>query len=104
MFALSAFEEFRPVVMGAGIIAVRGRVQREGEVVHIVANRLTNLSAEIASKGNGDEAFPRLHGRGDQAVYGGGLDPREAKAPKIRETYITELHIGRLMVKSQNSH
>ncbi len=35
------FEKFRPVGMGAGMIAVRGRIQREGEVVHPVAHRLT---------------------------------------------------------------
>lgn len=32
------FEKFRRVVMGASMIAVRGRIQREGEVVHLVAS------------------------------------------------------------------
>jgi DNA polymerase III alpha subunit len=38
------FEKFRRVVMGASMIAVHGRIQREGEVVHLlVAQRLTDL-------------------------------------------------------------
>ena len=51
----SIFDEFRAVVMNASMIAVRGRVQREGEVVHIVANRLIDLSAELADIGNRDK-------------------------------------------------
>jgi hypothetical protein len=31
------------------MIAVRGRIQREGEVVHLVAHQLTDLSAELAT-------------------------------------------------------
>lgn len=50
------FEEHRPIIMGAGMIAVRGRVQREGEVVHLVANKLADLSADLASISQRDEA------------------------------------------------
>ena len=38
------FERFRPIVMGARLVEVVGRVQREGEVIHIVADRLVDLS------------------------------------------------------------
>jgi error-prone DNA polymerase len=38
------FERFRRVVMGAKLVQCEGRVQREGEVIHIVAERLTDLS------------------------------------------------------------
>ncbi len=38
------FERFRRIVMGAKLVQCEGRVQREGEVVHIVAERLTDLS------------------------------------------------------------
>ena len=43
------FEKFRRVVMGASMIAVRGRIQREGEVVHLVALRLVDLSQPSAA-------------------------------------------------------
>jgi error-prone DNA polymerase len=38
--------------------AVYGRIQREGEVVHLVAHRLTDLSAELASVGDREAAWP----------------------------------------------
>ena len=77
------FEKFRRVVMSASMIAVRGRIQREGEVVHLVAHRLVDLSAELATVGSRDAAFPLSHGRGDQVTHaGGGPDPREFR-PRV---------------------
>ena len=85
------FEKFRRVVMGASMIAVRGRIQREGEVVHLVAHRLVDLSAELATVGSRDAAFPLPHGRGDQVTHaGGGPDPRELppKGLRTRDIYV----------------
>jgi error-prone DNA polymerase len=56
------FEKFRRVVMGASMLAVCGRVQREGEVVHLVAHQLTDLSADLATVGSRDAAFSLPHG------------------------------------------
>jgi error-prone DNA polymerase len=99
------FETFRRVVMGASMIAVHGRVQREGEVVHLVAHRLKDLSAELASIGSRDSTFPLPHGRGDQAVHaGGGPDPRDAppRSFRGRDMYVPDLLIDRLKTKSRN--
>lgn len=52
------FEQFRPVVLGARMIGVKGRVQREGEVVHIPARALFDLSSQLASVGSRDVNFP----------------------------------------------
>jgi error-prone DNA polymerase len=38
------FERFRSIVMGARLVEVIGRVQREGKVIHIVADRFIDLS------------------------------------------------------------
>lgn len=38
------FERYRPIVMGAGLVECVGRVQREGEVIHVVADRLADRS------------------------------------------------------------
>lgn len=84
------FETYRRVVMSSSMIAVHGRIQREGEVVHLVAHRLTDLSAELASVGQRDQPFPLPAGRGDGARHGSsGPDPREVCAmpppsPSIR--------------------
>src|SRR6516225_7602184 len=58
----------RRTVIAASMIAVRGRILREGEVVHLVAHQLTDLSAELATVGSRDAAFPLMHGRGDQVT------------------------------------
>jgi error-prone DNA polymerase len=38
------FERYRRVVMGAKLVECQGRVQREGKVIHVVAERLIDLS------------------------------------------------------------
>lgn len=50
------FERYRQVIMSASMLGVFGRVQKEGDVVHIVARRLTNWSQLLADVGNRDRA------------------------------------------------
>ena len=72
------FEQYRRTVLSAGMIAVRGRIQREGEGVHLVAQQLTDLSTELASVGERDSAFPLPHGRGDNFHHSSPTpDPRD---------------------------
>jgi error-prone DNA polymerase len=42
------FERFRPIVLGARYIAVSGEVQQESGVIHVVAQRLDDLTALLA--------------------------------------------------------
>ncbi|THK37049.1 DNA polymerase III subunit alpha [Ensifer sp. MPMI2T] len=101
------FEANRRAVLSASMMAVRGRIQREGDVVHLVAQRITDLSADLASVGSRDAAFPLPHGRGDQVRNGGaGPDPRELppKGLRTRDIYIQDLHIDTIKVKSRNFH
>jgi len=46
--------------------ARESRIQREGDVVHVVAYKLIDLSAELASVGGREAPFPLPHGRGDE--------------------------------------
>jgi error-prone DNA polymerase len=73
------------------MLAVKGRVQREGDVVHIIAHELTDLSALLRSVGDRDAPFVVPHGRGDQVTHGGGPDPRETLGRKPRDIYIPDL-------------
>jgi error-prone DNA polymerase len=66
----SLYERQRRIILAAGMIAVQGRIQREGDVVHLVANQLTDLSAELAGVGDRDNSFPLPHGRGDEFHHG----------------------------------
>jgi error-prone DNA polymerase len=97
------FETQRRVILAAGMIGVYGRIQREGDVVHLVAYRLTDLSPELASVGNRDAAFPLPHGRGDEFHHGAlGIDPRSLpKGPKPRDIHDPYGHIYQINVKTR---
>lgn len=101
---LKVFEKYRRIVPSAGMIGVYGRVQREGEVVHLVAHRLADLSANLASVGERDAAFPLPHGRGDEFHHGSpGLDPRGLpKGPKPRNIVDPYGHIDEIKVKTRD--
>jgi len=75
----SLFERQRRLILSAGMIAARGRVQREGEVIHLVAEHLIDLSDLLRSVGERERAFPLTAGRGDEARRGGGPDRRDAR-------------------------
>ena len=100
----SLFEKQRRMILSAGMMAVHGRIQREGEVVHLVAQHLTDLSPALASVGDRDAAFPLPHGRGDEFHHGSpGLDPRSLpKGPKPRDIYDPYLHIDQIKVKTRD--
>jgi error-prone DNA polymerase len=97
----SLYERQRRIILAAGMFAAQGRVQREGEVVHLVAQHLTDLSADLAGVGERDDGFPLPHGRGDEFHHGGpGIDQRSLpKGPKPRDIYVPDLHIDSIKVK-----
>jgi error-prone DNA polymerase len=87
----SLFERQRRLILAAGMIACRGRLQREGEVMHLVAEELTDLTPMLRSVGTRGEAFPLRTGRGDEARHGGAPDPREAVKP--RDIFVPDLRV-----------
>jgi error-prone DNA polymerase len=80
------------------MMAAHGRIQREGEVVHLVAQHLTDLTPALASVGDRDAAFPLPHGRGDEFHHGSpGIDPRSRpKGPKPRDIHDPYGHIDQI--------
>ncbi|MDX3974306.1 error-prone DNA polymerase [Shinella sp.] len=100
------FIAYRKVVMGASMLGVKGYIQREGEVVHVVAQQLTDLSGMLASVGRRDGPFPLPHGRGDEFHHGSPPhDPRGApKLVKPRNLFDGYGHIDETRVKSRDFH
>jgi len=99
------FEANRRTVMSASMLAVRGRIQREGEVVHLVARRFTDLSAELASVGGREGDFPLPHGRGDQVREGGSGPDQRDRPPKVfrgRDLADPYGHIDEIRVKTRD--
>lgn len=101
----NVFERDRRTILSAGMIAVHGRIQREGEVVHLVAQQFTDFSAELASIGDRQAAFPLPHGRGDQVRNGGsGPDPRDLppRGSRARDIHDPYRHISQIRVKPRD--
>ena len=70
------FDIYRRQIMSASMIAMRGRLQKEGEVTHIICDRVVDHDAMLRSIAEGDVSI--APGRGDGARNGGGPDSRDA--------------------------
>jgi error-prone DNA polymerase len=103
----SLFEKRRRVVLGSSMMAINGKIQREGDVVHLVAQQLFDLSRDLSGLADRDIDFKLPTGRGDEFAHGspGSPDSRDrAPPPKPRDIFIPDLHIDTLKVKSRNFH
>ncbi|WP_240768784.1 OB-fold nucleic acid binding domain-containing protein [Paracoccus liaowanqingii] len=107
------FEAHRRIILSAGMIAAAGRIQRDGEVVHLIVYRLTDLLAELASIGQRGEAFPLPHGRGDEFHRGAPMSDLRAQVadspqatpaqtPRPRDIFIPDLRIDAVKVKTRD--
>jgi error-prone DNA polymerase len=76
----TVFERQRRVVLGARMLGCRGRLQREGDVIYVIADELEDFSGALQSIGGRDEPLAITHGHGDSATPPRGLDPREGRA------------------------
>ncbi len=74
------FEAHRRTVMSATMLAIRGKVQREGIVIHVVAEDVVDLTGWLRSVGELD--LPRATMPGDGATHGGEIDPRDRLPPR----------------------
>jgi len=104
----SLFEKRRRVVLGAAMMAIQGKIQREGDVVHLIARQLDDLSGDLAALADRDTEFRNPSGRGDEFAHGshGGGDARDRPKPipEARDIYVRDLHIDTLKVKARNFH
>jgi len=71
------FERFRPVVIGGRLILVKGRLQREGLVTHIIADEIRDQSRLLDTLTSRDGPVPIAPARADEVKRGGGHDSRD---------------------------
>jgi error-prone DNA polymerase len=91
----------RRVILGARMLGVYGRMQREGAVVHLIAHRLSDLSTDLSSIGEREAGFPLPHGRGDE--FHNGAPGRDLRGlPKPRDIPDPHKHIDALRVKPRD--
>ncbi len=98
------FEKRRRIVLGSSMMAINGRIQREGEVVHLVAQQLFDLTTDLSGLADRDVEFKMSAGRGDEFAHGSGPDPRDTPrpVPRPKEMYEPDRRIETLKVKSRN--
>jgi error-prone DNA polymerase len=95
------FETYRRIVMGARLLGVAGKVQRDvqkdgspGLVIHVVAERLWDWSADLDRIADLDAHFELRPGRGDQARTDR-PDPRMQERVDVPEANATRHRTGR---------
>ncbi|HLG44658.1 MAG TPA: error-prone DNA polymerase [Reyranella sp.] len=107
------FEAHRRIVMGARLLGVAGKVQRDvqkdgapGLVIHLVAERLWDWSADLDRIADIDGRFELRMGRGDQA-HSSTPDPRDEpkrspplRKPSAKQPYDrSRIHLDRPAIK-----
>jgi error-prone DNA polymerase len=80
------FEAHRRIVMSSAMVSITGHVQREGIVIHVVTERVTDLTPLLRQIGELD--LPSMVAPGDGATHGGSADSRDPEwRPKLRTDY-----------------
>ena len=80
------FEAQRRTVMTAAMVGMRGRVQKEGEVIHVIVDRIVDRTDLLSRVG--DMSFTHRTGRGDGARHAGSPDRGDVGwKPNVRDSY-----------------
>lgn len=96
------FEAQRRVVMASAMLGIKGVVQKEGEVIHVITERMEDLTPMLRSVGAMD--FPHRPAPADGAK-GGAPDPRERKPVRPGGPLSSEQEEGEAIpIRSRNFH
>jgi error-prone DNA polymerase len=100
----SQFEKQRRTILGAQMLACRGKVQRAGGTIHVIAEHLIDHSEMLRAVGGLGEAFTLPEGRGDEAKTGGGHVPHEVPVSRAHGNYMPHLRaeVESISVKARN--
>ncbi len=94
------FERFRPIVLGARLVAVSGRVQSESGVIHVVADALEDLTPMLATLSEDAGDLSAL-ARGDE-VRRPGVDHRakvDMRHPRLVRFFAENPDLARDLAK-----
>ncbi len=90
------FERQRRIILAAPMVAIKGTLQREGQVIHVITEELEDLAPMLSRVG--EMHFPYRANPADGA-RNGGPDPR---APRLPHPAIAAGRDGGLRIKSRN--
>jgi error-prone DNA polymerase len=103
------FEQYRAEVLGGRLVAIEGPVQKEGDVIHVVAERVrdwTPLLAQLSASGesidpSGPTDEPRRGGEGDARQK---PKPEAARHPRNVRINLDVSPAAEVMPKGRNFH
>jgi len=80
------FEAQRRTIMSASMVGMKGRVQKEGEIIHVICDRIIDHGDLLDRVG--DMSFPHRTGRGDAGQHPGSPDRGDKGwKPEARNQY-----------------
>jgi error-prone DNA polymerase len=82
------FETFRPVVLGARLISVTGKLQNESGVIHVVAERVDDLTA-LLRRLSQDHGCVEALARADAVKHPAAPDPHPHRHPRAGDGLVT---------------
>lgn len=93
------YEQYRRIVLTSRLFGIKGRVQKEGIIVHVIADEIEDLTHELATISTANDMGAANLARGD--LGGDGPDPRAAKAARHDAQH---LRAARFVPKSRDFH
>jgi error-prone DNA polymerase len=102
------FEAQRRTILSSAMIGIQGQVQREGQVIHVIADRIVDYTPLLRSVG--EMEFPHRPGPGDGATHGGSPDRGDTPWEKrVRDSYHKPFRTGAdpehvIKVKTRDFH
>ena len=94
-----AFDQHRRTILASRVMAVRGKLQVEGLVIHVVAESFTNLNDELASLSNGKALGDSVLAPADE----GTLDVTPFyELPRLKQEEAAERQARAAMPKGRN--
>jgi error-prone DNA polymerase len=106
------FERFRPIVLGARLVAVTGKMQSESGVIHVVAEKLEDLTPWLAALSEDAGDLSAL-ARADEVRRPGADNREKITHPRLVRffqqqpdlaTDLAALSAGKVMPKGRNFH
>jgi error-prone DNA polymerase len=94
------FERFRRETLAAKFMGIRGRLQREHGVIHVIADRVTNLNHRLAELSDENRPFYQALARADEHQ-----SPREdSKLTQASDRALAQQRTTRAFANSRDFH
>jgi error-prone DNA polymerase len=98
----TAFEKHRPVILSSRMMAVKGKLQVEGKVIHVVAESFTNMTDELVALAGGKSFGDAALAPGDEGRSGDA--PPFYEVPRIRQEEAVARAARAALPKGRNFH